>query len=118
LSLERFSLGGVHTVRGYRQNQVVTDNGVTGSIELRVPVTRNPETLQLTPFFEIGGGWNNRTENPDPQVLASLGLGIQWRINPRLDFQFDYGIPLISVKDEGNTLQDKGFTFSIQYQLF
>lgn len=118
LSLERFSLGGVDTVRGYRQNQVVTDNGVTGSIELRVPVTRNPEVLQLTPFFEIGGGWNNRTENPDPQVLASLGLGVQWRINPRLDFQFDYGIPLIFAKDEGNTLQDKGFTFSIQYQLF
>lgn len=117
LSLERFSLGGVDTVRGYRQNQVVTDNGVNGSIELRIPVTRNPEILQFTPFFEIGGGWNNRTENPDPRFLASLGLGIQWRVSPKLDVQFDYGIPLTSTSDEGNTLQDKGFTFSIRYQI-
>lgn len=117
LSLERFSLGGVDTVRGYRQNQVVTDNGVNGSIELRIPVTRNPETLQLTPFFEIGGGWNNRTDNPNPKFLASLGLGLQWRISPKLDIQLDYGIPLTSATDEGNTLQDQGFTFSVRYQL-
>jgi hemolysin activation/secretion protein len=118
LSLERFSLGGVDTVRGYRQNQVVTDNGVTGSIELRIPVTRNPEIFQLTPFFEIGGGWNNQTENPSPRLLASLGLGVQWQISPKLDVQIDYGIPLISGQDEGNTLQDRGFTFSIRYQPF
>jgi hemolysin activation/secretion protein len=118
LSLERFSLGGVDTVRGYRQNQIVTDNGATGSIELRIPVTGNPETLQLTPFFEVGSGWNNRADNPDPQLIASLGLGIQWRISSSLEVQLDYGIPLISVVDEGNTLQDQGFTFSIRYQPF
>ncbi len=118
LSLERFSLGGVETVRGYRQNQLVTDNGVTGSIELRIPVTGNPATLQLTPFFEIGSGWNNKAGNPDPKLLASLGLGLQWRISPSLDLKIDYGIPLISVTDEANTLQDKGFTFSIRYQPF
>ncbi|NET57981.1 MAG: ShlB/FhaC/HecB family hemolysin secretion/activation protein, partial [Symploca sp. SIO2E6] len=33
LSLERFSMGGVDTVRGYRQNQLVADNGILGSVE-------------------------------------------------------------------------------------
>lgn len=118
LSLERFSIGGAETLRGYRQNQLVTDNGVNGLIELRVPVTRNPATLQLKPFFEFGAGWNNRAENPDPKWLTSIGLGLQWQVIPSLIVQLDYGIPLIKVVDEGNTLQDKGFYFSVRYRPF
>ena len=49
LSLERFSLGGADTVRGYRQNQVVSDNGLLGGFELQIPVTKNPNLLQLNP---------------------------------------------------------------------
>lgn len=51
LSLERFSMGGVDTVRGYRQNQLVSDNGILGSVEVRVPLTSDPRILQLAPFF-------------------------------------------------------------------
>ncbi|MGL6340276.1 MAG: ShlB/FhaC/HecB family hemolysin secretion/activation protein, partial [Waterburya sp.] len=65
LSLEKFTLGGVSTVRGYEENQLVTDNGVLGTLELRIPVTKNPSTLQLNPFFEFGTGWNN--DEPDPE---------------------------------------------------
>ncbi|MGB3650239.1 MAG: ShlB/FhaC/HecB family hemolysin secretion/activation protein, partial [Rivularia sp. (in: cyanobacteria)] len=52
LSLERFSIGGVDTVRGYRQNQLVSDNGVLGAVELRIPLTENPKNLQVNPFVE------------------------------------------------------------------
>jgi hemolysin activation/secretion protein len=118
LSLEKFSMGGVDTVRGYRQNQLVADNGILGAVELRIPVTSNPRTLQLTPFFEIGTGWNNSEENPEPSLLASLGLGLESQIIPGLDIRLDYGIPLVGVRDRGDSLQDNGFYFSLRYQPF
>ncbi|WP_414621570.1 ShlB/FhaC/HecB family hemolysin secretion/activation protein [Calothrix sp. CCY 0018] len=118
LSLEKLSLGGVDTVRGYRQNQLVSDNGVLASVEFRLPLSSKLKTVQLTPFFEIGGGWNNRAENPDPGIIASLGTGLRWQVTPDLNLSLDYGIPLIGVKDKGNSLQDNGFYFSLNYQPF
>ncbi|UBF28870.1 ShlB/FhaC/HecB family hemolysin secretion/activation protein [Kovacikia minuta CCNUW1] len=57
LPLEQFSIGGIDTVRGYRQNQRVGDNGIAGSLELRIPILRDPDNfgvVQLAPFFDIG----------------------------------------------------------------
>lgn len=118
LSLERFSIGGVDTVRGYRQNQLVADNGILGSVEVRVPLTSDPRVLQLAPFFEIGTIWNNREIDPNPATIASLGLGLRWLITPDLSLRLDYGVPLISVSDQGNSLQENGLYFSGRYQLF
>lgn len=118
LSLERFSIGGVDTVRGYQQNQLVTDNGILGSVEVRVPLTSDPSVLQLAPFFEIGSAWNNRDLDPDPETIASLGLGLRWLITPDLGLRLDYGIPLISVNEQGNSLQENGLYFSVRYQPF
>ena len=118
LSLERFSLGGVDTVRGYRQNELVSDNGVVGSLELRFPLTKNPNILQLTPFVEVGSAWNNRGSNPSPQTIASLGVGLRWLVRPGLDVRVDYGMPLVSIDNAGNSLQDNGIYFSVRYQLF
>lgn len=118
LPLERFSIGGVDTVRGYRQNQLVADNGILGSVEVRIPLTSNSSRLQLAPSFEIGTVWNNRDINPDPATIASLGLGLRWQMTPDLSLRLDYGIPLISVGDRGNSLQAKGIYFSVGYQPF
>jgi len=118
LSLERFSMGGVDTVRGYRQNQLVADNGILGSVEVRVPLTSDPRVLQLAPFFEIGTAWNNREIDPDPATIAGLGLGLRWLIAPDLSLRLDYGIPLISVGERGNSLQENGLYFSVRYQPF
>ncbi|MGB7442003.1 MAG: ShlB/FhaC/HecB family hemolysin secretion/activation protein [Coleofasciculaceae cyanobacterium] len=118
LSLERFSLGGVDTIRGYRQNQLIADNGIMGSVEVRIPLTKDPRVLQLEPFFEIGTVWNNGDIDPDPATIAGLGLGLQWLINPDLSLRLDYGIPLISVSDRDNSLQENGLYFSVRYQPF
>nr|MDZ8058207.1 ShlB/FhaC/HecB family hemolysin secretion/activation protein [Nostoc sp. EkiNYC01] len=118
LSLEKFSIGGVDTVRGYRQNQLVSDNGILGAVELRIPLTANPRILQMTPFFDIGGGWNNRVGNPEPSLIASIGLGMEWQVFRGLDVRLDYGVPLFGVNDKGDSLQDNGFYFSLQYQPF
>jgi hemolysin activation/secretion protein len=118
LSLEKFSIGGVETVRGYNQNQVVTDNGIIASIDARIPLTSNANTLQLLPFFDFGTGWNNRANNPQPQTLASLGLGLRWELFPGLNLRADYGIPLTGVDNKSNSLQDHGFNLSLRYQPF
>ncbi|WP_407894135.1 ShlB/FhaC/HecB family hemolysin secretion/activation protein [Scytonema sp. NUACC26] len=118
LSLEKFSIGGFDTVRGYRQNQLVTDNGVTGSLEVRFPPISSYTALQLAPFFDIGTTWNNRAENPDPQTIASLGLGLIWQPSRTLYLRLDYGVPLIDIDNQGDSLQDKGLYFSLRYQPF
>lgn len=118
LSLERFSIGGVDTVRGYRQNQLVADNGVLGSIEVRLPLTSDPRVLQLVPFFEVGTAWNDQESDPSPATIASLGLGLRWSMTPNLAVRLDYGIPLVSVSNRGSSLQENGFYFSVRYQPF
>ncbi|MHC5932906.1 ShlB/FhaC/HecB family hemolysin secretion/activation protein [Nostoc sp.] len=118
LSLEKITIGGVDTVRGYGQNQLVADNGVVGGVEVRIPLASNVETLQLIPFFDIGTAWNNRGISADPQTLASLGLGLHWQPFSGLVLRADYGVPLIGTSDRGSSLQDNGFNFSVLYQPF
>jgi hemolysin activation/secretion protein len=118
LSLERFGFGGVDTVRGYPQNQLVTDNAILGSVETRFSLTDDPNRLQLIPFLEAGYGWNNRTPDPDPSALIGTGLGLRWAITPDLAVRLDYGIPLINLQSRGDSLQDNGFYFSASYQPF
>ncbi len=117
LPLEKISLGGVDTVRGYRQNQLVADNGIISSVEFRFSLTSD-NLLQIRPFFDMGTVWNNRGENPDPQTVAALGMGLSWQARRDLFLQLDYGIPLIGVESEGDSLQENGLYFSLRYQPF
>ena len=120
LPLEQFSIGGIDTVRGYRQNQRVGDSGVVGAIELRVPIVRDERAglIQVVPFFDIGTVWNSRSAVASPATLASVGLGLRWQIDPYFFARLDYGIPLNRIDTQGNSLQDNGFFFSIQLQPF
>ena len=118
LPLERFSVGGVDTVRGYAQNQLVTDNAVVGSVELRVPLSANVNELQLIPFIDIGTGWNNQTETPNPSMLLGTGLGVQWQPIPMANLRLAYGIPLINVPNRGGSWQENGVYFSVTMQPF
>lgn len=121
LPLEQFAIGGIDTVRGYRENQQVGDNGIVGSLEVRLPLVNKPDgigLIQLTPFFDIGTAWNNRGRNPDPSTIAGLGVGLNWAIASNFNVRLDYGIPLIGVDNRGNSLQDNGLYFSVRYQPF
>lgn len=116
LPLERFSLGGLGTVRGYAQNQIVSDNALNASAELRIPLTKNPTTLQLTPFIDAGYGWNNRTPTPSNNFLLGTGIGLRWQATPELFLRTDHGFAIVDVEDSGNSLQENGFYFSITYR--
>ncbi|MBG1241434.1 ShlB/FhaC/HecB family hemolysin secretion/activation protein [Nostoc sp. NZL] len=122
LPLEQFGLGGQDSIRGYRQDYLLTDNGTFVSAEVQVPILRLPQiasTLQVIPFVDFGVGWNSSArENPDPNTLASVGLGLRWSQGDRFTVRLDWGIPLVSVNSNDRTLQENGLYFSLFYNPF
>jgi len=118
LPLEQFGIGGLNSVRGYRQDIRLGDNGISASAELRFPIIgrsdRGLGVLQITPFVDVGTVWNSsRTENFDSQMLMSLGTGLRWELNDSLSASFYWGIPLVDVKSRERTWQEKGLHFSV-----
>ncbi|MEM6714042.1 MAG: ShlB/FhaC/HecB family hemolysin secretion/activation protein [Cyanobacteria bacterium P01_C01_bin.147] len=122
LSTEQFRIGGLGSVRGYREDRVIGDNGVFASLEARVPILRIPEwesVVQITPFVDAGYSWNSGDRpDPDPQSLASVGAGILWQVSDRLTARLDYGIPLVNRDSRGDSLQEQGILFSVSGSLF
>lgn len=118
LSLEQFGLGGLDSVRGYRQDYLLTDNGAFASAEVQIPILRVPQAgglLQVTPFVDLGVAWNTQRENPDPNALAAVGLGLRWTSGDRFTARLNWGIPLVSVDSQARTWQENGVYFSLIY---
>ena len=119
--LEQFRVGGVNSARGYRQDLSLGDSGVFGSAELRVPVLRFKKIdglVQLAPFFDIGRLWNTDDAEIANETLPSLGLGVNFAMGDRFNARLDYGIPLVSVENKGDSLQEDGLHFSVDYSFF
>ena len=120
--LEQFSVGGIQSVRGYRQDALLTDNGFFTSAEVRLPIYQAQSVqglLSVAPFLDFGVGWNdNSDDNPEKNILLGLGLGLQWQMGDKLNTRLDYGIPLTDVEDSDNTLQEDGVYFSVNYSPF
>ncbi|ERN42116.1 hemolysin activation/secretion protein [Rubidibacter lacunae KORDI 51-2] len=117
VSLEQFSVGGWQSVRGYRQDFLLTDNGALITSEVRLPIFRARNingVLQIVPFVDVGSGWNNNSiPDPDPGTLVGIGAGLLWQQGDRWFMRVDYGIPLVDDEMDGDTLQEDGVYFSI-----
>jgi hemolysin activation/secretion protein len=122
--LEQFSLGGLGSVRGYRQDSLLTDNGFFTSTEVRFPVLRVKQLqglLQVIPFVDFGVAWNSSgNSSPNHNTLMGVGMGLQWQMGNQFTARIDYGIPLTDVEDDGDnrTLQEDGLYFSVNYSPF
>ncbi|MBM0744526.1 BamA/TamA family outer membrane protein [Phormidium sp. CLA17] len=114
--VEQIGLGGIDTVRGYRTSVLLADNGWFTSAEFYLPILRIPQVkgvLQLVPFFDVGRGWNQGEEQPDPASLISTGLGLQWKMGNTFRARLDWGVPLInSTAVNGQSLRESLF-FSV-----
>ena len=117
LPIEQFDLGGIDTVRGYPKNFRVGDNGLVASVEMRFKLLNDSPfaIVELSPFFDWGTVWNNKTEVISPQTLASMGLDLRLSID-NFTVRSSYGIPLVAVEQLGDSLQGSGFAFSVQWQ--
>ena len=124
LPLERFAVGGANTVRGYRENEMVRDNGYIVSVEWRYPIWRgNPakgpaNLLQIAPFMDFGTAWN-KGEDANDDYLHSVGIGLIWTPTDRIhaDFYIAHDIEAAVDKEEYD-LQDDGVHFSLTATLF
>jgi hemolysin activation/secretion protein len=111
LSLEQFSVGGRRSVRGYRENELVRDNGLVSSIEFRIPILRSAlgrDVIQLAPFADFGHAWNEE-ETPSPKTLSSIGVGLRLAPSERLAIEAYWGGRLRHVERRGSSLQNNGF---------
>jgi hemolysin activation/secretion protein len=118
LSLEQIAVGGRYTVRGYRENTLVRDNGFVASLEARVPVVRNvrwADSLEVAPFVDYGRGWNNTGPKPEVRSIPSVGLGLRWTVTLRAgpatlqpQLEVYWGRALRDVETPGGNLQDEG----------
>lgn len=120
--LEQFSVGGIQSVRGYRQDALLTDNGFFTSAEVRLPIYQVQSIeglLSVVPFIDFGIGWNDDSDNnSEENVLMGIGFGVQWQMGDGLNARLDYGIALTDVDDTDNTLQENGVYFSLSYSPF
>ena len=113
-SLEQFAVGGHSTVRGYRENRLVRDNGLVGSLELRLPLPMPSwrewqPRLELAPFFDVGRSWNTDRATVGPKTLMSAGVGGRLGLFEKLDFEVYWGHAIESVEELGDGgLQDDG----------
>lgn len=124
VNFEQASLGGLNSVRGYRQDQTLTDNTVFASAEVRIPILKRKRKqilVHVVPFVDYGRGWSGTNSvriSGVPNTLASVGLGLQWQIEKRLTGRFDWGYPLTTFNGRSRTLQEQGFHFSINVSPF
>jgi hemolysin activation/secretion protein len=119
--LEQIPLGGRFSVRGYRENTLIRDNGFLFSVESRFPLIRfasGEPLLQFAQFVDVGRAWQAKGETPNPQTLASIGLGLRWNILPqeRARFELYWGVPLNHVPHPAGNLQDHGIHLQVVVQ--
>ncbi len=100
---EQFSVGGQDTVRGYLESEVLGDNAILGSLELRSPPLESllgPEVNDWRVFiFGEGGEANILQPLPEQQAvfdLASVGFGTRIKLVDHLNGSLDFALPLIT----------------------
>jgi hemolysin activation/secretion protein len=131
LSLEQLELGGISSVRGYLENQVLSDNGILASIEFRVPLWEDKDKnsiVSLAPFSDLGIGWDNvevgsvaaagTAGNLGRQGVIMPSVGIGLLVNPCKyvsgQIYYGYGINRRQVPD-GDSLQNQGVEFGLTF---
>lgn len=91
LAPEKLSIGGVNTVRGYRENLLVRDNGIAATLEwahspFPADAPRWQRTLRLVAFADYGLAWDVEDTAPGSSVrdtaetksILGLGFGLLW----------------------------------------
>jgi len=117
LGSEKYAIGGMDSVRGYRRDLLVRDNGWLGSIEYRHLIAHLPlreragageGAVRAALFADFGQGRDNSGTNPGPSFLASIGPGLRWEALPWLELQAYWGFALKDSTTPTRTSQDRG----------
>ena len=118
LPLERIAVGGVSTVRGYRTNYLVRDEGFTLSGEVRYPlpsfeIMGQRSVISMIPFMDYGSAWNLGGPR---NSLWSVGAGLSWSYMALLG-ELYYGYALNPPSYRGiSDAQDNGLFFRVTFE--
>lgn len=114
LGMEQFSVGGHASVRGYRENTFVRDNGWVASISYRAPLYNHNVNLSL--FVDAGRSWNKDPSIAanDARTIYSVGLGVHGNLTDSILLKIDWAKSQRNLKSNHlNNLQDDGVHVSI-----
>jgi hemolysin activation/secretion protein len=116
--LEKFALGGRATVRGYRENELVRDNGLIGSVEARITLlTRRGGSIaaEIAPFADAGRSWN---ASGAAETLPGAGIGLACRMGKRLQGEIYWGHAFRGLERPGKwSLQNSGVHAGLSWRL-
>jgi len=117
VSMEQFSLGGVSTIRGYRENQLIRDNAFIISPELRIPVYKDrygKAQVYLIPFVDYGIGWNSNGPR-EREEIYSAGLGVTYNPTDHISMSlyWGHGFEDFEIRNDDD-LQDDGIHFQVR----
>lgn len=123
---ERISAGGEYTVRGYRENLLLADKGLIGSVELARPISLSGRK-GAAPAFDWGAftvsafadGALMRNDKPPQPVKSIYGVGVSlaWTPSEAFSARITFAQDLKKVEFAGNRdLQDRGVQFRVTFR--
>jgi len=103
INSEQFSGGGLGSVRGYLESEVLADNALLGSVELRTPSLGDWMGKAVDDWrvyvFSDGGLLTINDPLPEQQqkfTLASVGAGTRVKFVDHVNGSLDAGVPLLA----------------------
>ena len=118
LPMEKYAIGGHSTVRGYRENLLLRDRAVLGSVEWQVPLTPTDWKWRVTGALFGDAAWSKNVNGVDtlPQQIGSLGAGLlvdgPWGLSGRVY----YARPNHRWLTPNDDLQDRGVHFVVSWE--
>ena len=109
LGLEKFSIGGHSSVRGYRENTFSGDRGAFVSSAWRIPLWSKRESrFDLSTFID-SAYIKDTGDNQTSESLSSVGFGLRWSIGGYVEIDLQWAEALDDIKRQrGDNEQDKG----------
>ena len=122
LPIEKFAVGGAYSVRGYRENQFVRDNGLTSSLEFRVPAfvsESRAHVVEAAVFYDFGRSWDQSSEK-SVQNISSAGLGLRYQFKQSVLGEIYWTEPFddINNREDDDSLQDDGIHVNLRINFF
>jgi len=103
---EQFSLGGQDTVRGYLESEVLADQAIAGTVEIRSPPLAKYLGRDATDWrvYLFGDGGYGTILDPLPEQqsafgLGSVGVGTRLQLIDHLNGAIDVAVPLLTSVD-------------------
>ena len=125
LSVQKIALGGASTVRGYRENQLVRDEGLTVSASWRIPLgidDRGIDRWHLTfvPFADYGRARDrsDRLSTGRWTTIRSIGAGVEWAPTGWFDLSLYWGHALDDdafPAQQDDDIQDDGWHAAVRF---